>query len=105
MNTINIILTKHGFKFFSKIYPTGCKLFKTLEGYCKKHRKVRSTSCLQIKQKTAFGLREHGEYVNETIPTSNLAYLLYCMGCFLEDYIPEKTLKRIEKQYGKKEMY
>lgn len=36
---------------------------------------------------------------NESLNSNDTVYLLYTLGCFLEDYLSEPTFKRIERRY------
>ena len=38
---------------------------------------------------------------NESLNSNNVVYLLYTMGCFLEEDLSETTMKRIERRYLK----
>ena len=37
---------------------------------------------------------------NETLGSTDAGYLLYTLSCFLEDYLSDETLKRIERKYA-----
>lgn len=59
----------------------------------------------ELKEKTAIVVKEyidsHFENINESVASFDREYLFYTASCFLEDYLSEKTLKRIEKNFFK----
>lgn len=50
--------------------------------------------------KTCVRVNYGNGYYNESLPSKDESYLLYCAGCFLEDFLSENMLKKIEKKYG-----
>ena len=39
------------------------------------------------------------EVVNESLASTDANYLIYTMACFLEDYLSEKVMNRVERVY------
>ena len=51
------------------------------------------------KEKTCVRVKNGNMYVNETLPSKDAEYLMYCTTCFLDDFLNEKTMKKIERKY------
>lgn len=72
----------------------------TLLGLVKKEFLAKNTlsSCLELDEKTSISIKEHTDsgvtVVNESVSSTQPHYLLYCLACFLEDYLPEKTINK-----------
>jgi len=54
-----------------------------------------------LKVKTAVLLKDEHNVVNETLLSFLAGYLLYCMACFLEEYLPKEMLRVKFKRYLK----
>ena len=50
-------------------------------------------------EKIAILVKDEDGIANETLKSNDPKYLLYATGCFLEDYLSEMTMKRIEHDY------
>jgi hypothetical protein len=51
-------------------------------------------------EKVAIVVKDMDGIANETIKSNDPKYLLYTAGCFLEDFLSEMTMKRIENGYA-----
>ena len=54
---------------------------------------------LELKEKTAIVIKSGKDTINESLDSDSTNYLLYCAGCFLEDYLSAVVMKKIEKKY------
>jgi len=54
-----------------------------------------SPNCNKTAVRVIYGSGDH----NESINSNNRSYLLYCLGCFLEDFLSVDIMNRIEKDY------
>ena len=59
----------------------------------------RLLSRLTTEGKTCVRVNYGKGYHNESVPSQNVPEQLYALSCFLEDYLSEKTLGRIGKNY------
>ena len=53
-----------------------------------------------LKEKTTIKVKYSKDTTNTTIPSLDTNYLLYAVGCFLEDYLSGSTLLRLQRNYG-----
>lgn len=63
-------------------------------------RKMKSLTrnlCLPLKDKYVLKVRNDREYLNESMSSNNAHYLLFCLLCFLEDYLNKDFIKNREK--------
>lgn len=51
-------------------------------------------------EKLAIRIKVGRDTTNESLSSSSREYLLYTLGCFLEEHLSKLTLKRIKKKYG-----
>lgn len=51
------------------------------------------------KEKTAIVVKVGRDGVNESCDSSNASYLLYCLACFLEDYLTPEFLEQQVRKY------
>jgi hypothetical protein len=63
-------------------------------------RKIGRMLALDSKGKTAIRVIYRDNTHNESINSSNVKYLMYSLGSFLEDYLAQKTLLKIERKYS-----
>jgi len=54
-----------------------------------------------LKEKIAVRVKYEDSTTNETLGSQNKAYLLYATSCFLEDYLSQKVLLRVEREWLK----
>ena len=58
---------------------------------------------LKVNGKTTIKVLEYEDSswtnVNESLASEDINYLIYTASCFLEDYLSQKTMNRIEKDY------
>jgi hypothetical protein len=52
-----------------------------------------------LKEKLAIVVNYGNHTFNETLSSNDARYLLYTLGCFLEDYLSRETISRTEKDY------
>lgn len=45
-------------------------------------------------------IRSHWESTNQSLASSNKAYLIYCAACFLEDYLSLNIMRKLERRYA-----
>lgn len=64
-----------------------------------KKRKIRPFLASAEKGKTAVKVIYRDGGRNESINSSDKRYLLYTLGCFLEDYLSDKVMRKIERKY------
>lgn len=54
----------------------------------------------KLKEKTAIAIKEGKDTSNVSLDSDSGKYLMYCAGCFMEDYLSPLMMKNIEKKYG-----
>ena len=69
--------------------------------YAAVERKIKPFLASQPKGKTAVKVIYVDKSHNESLSSKNAGYLLYCLACFLEDFLSEKTLGKKIKKYVK----
>ena len=55
-----------------------------------------------LNKRTAIRVKYADCTTNDSLTSNEPRYLLYTLGCFLEDYLSDATVLRIEKNYSKK---
>ena len=54
----------------------------------------------RIKEKICVRVKYDVGYINETLNSNNVNYLLWTTMCFLEDYLSKDYIRDINKKYG-----
>lgn len=55
----------------------------------------------RLKEKTCVKVKHGDGFINESLNSDQPRYLLYCLACFLEDFLSESVLSSRYKKYGK----
>jgi hypothetical protein len=51
--------------------------------------------------KTCVKVKYSDRSTNESLASSDARYLLFTLGCFLEDYLSKQVKRKIERKYAK----
>ena len=101
MKTIRILVPKKDDKWTVSIgRSTGYKRKTAITAFNLVERKIRKLTgdlCLQLKEKWVLKVKYDQGYFNESLSSFEPHYILYCLLCFLEDYLSEDTYKNKEK--------
>lgn len=62
--------------------------------------KVSNYLCLYPDKKTAIIVKYDKGYLNETLNSNNINYLMWTTICFLEDYLSKVSFNNLSKKYG-----